>query len=694
MYKFLASLIFLSLLAYAKTSPKKEAQKYQIFAKNVEVQGDRIYALGDVVIYHKDYVINADRIVYNKKTKDIELFGDVHILGLDHKVINSKYMKLNLSNKRLVSSPFFFFDPQTKVWIDSFEATGSKKRYLTNHAIVSSCDVRNPDWKIVFKEGYFDKKSSMVTVKHAVLYAGDIPVFYLPYFKFPTDKSRHSGLLRPSGGYEKEEGVYFRQPLYIVLSKSADLEIDPQIRTRRGKGIYLTYRFVDSPYSKGFVRAGTFKEKYDYYKKYNLKNKIHNGFEINYESRKLFDSKFTKGWRNALLVDITYLNDIDYLNLQESNKKKIFNKLVTSKINYFMEKGNDYFGVYGKYFIDTDKVSNKDTLQILPSLQFHRSIQPFFIKNLLYSVDLKGKNWYREKGVRVRQYEASLPLTLYFSLYDDYLNFSVSENLYFTYVDYLNSDTLKNGSYFSNYHKFSLSSDLLKRHKDFIHTVDFSLDFIVPSVENKKGDFEDFITLNKEKKSLNFKFGQYFYDLKGDNFLFHRLSQIYYFDNDVYKYGDLENEIRYKFLKNAEIYNQIFYSYKRKRVRKSQSTFLWDMDRYYFKLIHNYDSKEGAEDSNYLIGKVNTKFDGRYNFFAQMQYDIEQGFTKGWKIGWFFKKKCWNYKITYKESVIPSLTSEGTKSVTKRGVFLTLNLVPLGGIHYEFTKSSNLPEDK
>ncbi len=691
MFKFLASLILISSLLLA--SKTKESSKYQIFAKSVEAEGDYIYALGDVVVYNENYVLSADRVVYNKKTKEIELFGNVHILGLDHKVINSKYIKLNLENKSLVSSPFFFFDPETKVWIESFEATGSKKRYLTNHAIVSSCDVKDPDWKIVFKEGYLDKDTKMVTVKHATLYAGSIPIFYLPYFKFPTDKSRHSGLLRPSGGYEKEEGIYFREPLYIVLSKSSDLEIDPQIRTLRGKGIYVTYRFVDSLYSKGLIRAGTFKEKYDYYQKYNLKNKVHNGFEIDYESRKLFSSKFGENARDALLVDITYLNDIDYLNLQESNKKKIFNKLVTSKINYFIEKGDDYFGVYAKYFIDTDKVSNKDTLQILPSLQYHKSIQPIFMKNLLYSIDLKGKNWYREEGVKVRQYEAAAPLSLYFSLYDDYLNFSISENLYFTYVDYVNGNNFKNGSYFSNYHKFSLSSDLLKKSKSFIHNINLNLDFIVPSAENKKGDFQDFIALNKEKKSLNFKFSQYFYNLKGENFFLHRITQSYYFDDSLYKYGDLENEIKYRFL-NSEIYNQIFYSYERDKIRKSQTTFLWDGKDYYFKIMHNYENFKNKETSNYLIAKFNTKFSGKYNFFADIDYDMDNNFAKGWKIGWIFKKKCWNYKITYRESVTPSLTSEGTKSITKRGVFLTLNLVPLGGIHYEFTKSSNLSEDK
>ncbi len=692
MFKLLATLLLLSSLLFANN-----LKEYRIFANQVEVQGDYVYALGDVVVYSDDYVLNADRVVFNKKKEEVELFGNVHILGFDDKAINSKYMRVNLKTKKLSASPFFFFDPETYVWIKSFEAKTETNKYKIDHAIVSSCDVKNPDWKITFSKGDYDKNSSMVTIKNAVFYAGKVPLFYLPYFKFPTDKSRHSGLLRPSGGYEKVEGIYYRQPIYIVIDKSKDIEIDPQIRTERGRGLYATLRFADSLYSRGFVRVGAFWERYGYYDKYDLKNKSHRGFEIGYERSKLFSDYFKEDTKDGLLVDITYLNDIDYLNLQESNKKKIFNKLVTSKINYFLDRGEDFVGVYAKYFIDTEKVSNDDTLQTLPSVQYHRVIQPVLFSNLLYSSDFKFKNWYRKEGISAKQYELSLPIILYFSFFDDYLNFSASENLYFTYVDYDNSESqISNGTYFSNYHKFSLNTDLLKRYEAFIHNLNMNLDFIVPSVENRKGDFEDFIALNKEKKSLNLSISQFFYDNKAFNFFLHRIRQSYFFDKDIYKYGDLENEVRYRLSKDLEFYNQLFYSYEKHKLRKSQTTVTYNRKDLDLKLIHNYEKarSEKSEDSNFFIAKVKTKLSKRYDIFANIDYDMKNNFTREWKIGWIFKKKCWNYKIAYRQSVTPSLTSEGTESITKKGVFLILNLVPIGGIHYEFTKSSNFSEDR
>ena len=88
----------------------------------------------------------------------------------------------------------------------------------------------------------------------------DIPIFYLPYLGFSLNKTRSSGFLRPQFGFSANEGFLFTQPYYQTLGLSADLEIDPTIRTKRGKGIYSTFRFVHSPTSKGEFKIGEFRD--------------------------------------------------------------------------------------------------------------------------------------------------------------------------------------------------------------------------------------------------------------------------------------------------------------------------------------------------------------------------------------------------------------------------------------------------
>ena len=60
--------------------------------------------------------------------------------------------------------------------------------------------------------------------------------------------------------------------------------------------------------------------------------------------------------------------------------------------------------------------------------------------------------------------------------------------------------------------------------------------------------------------------------------------------------------------------------------------------------------------------------------------------------GWKMKKRCWSYDIAYKERVTPSLTSTGAESFTKRGVYLTLRLLPIGGISYRYEKEQSVTQ--
>lgn len=68
--------------------------------------------------------------------------------------------------------------------------------------------------------------------------------------------------------------MYYEQPIYIAPYENWDLELNPQIKTDRGFGLYSTLRFIDSPYSIGEVNLGAFRENSSYYHDENLKTKV------------------------------------------------------------------------------------------------------------------------------------------------------------------------------------------------------------------------------------------------------------------------------------------------------------------------------------------------------------------------------------------------------------------------------------
>jgi len=674
---------------FLATSLFANSDNIQILADKIYGEGNVLHAKGDVVLYSDRYVMTADRAEYDKKSQIVKLYGNINIIRDSRLFVKTKYAKVNLADDSSYFNPFFLDDANSDIWIRSQISKVDNDIYYTKDAIVSSCNVYDPDWKITYSSGDYSKNTKFVTLYNSVFYIHNVPVFYTPYFSFSTDKTRRSGLLRPFFGYSSEEGIYYRQPIYFAPYKSWDLEFDPQIRAKRGAGIYSTLRFADSPYSDGSITTGYFKEKGDFAQKYNLKNMTHYGYEINYNRKKLFSDYFGENAQDGFLIDYKYLNDVDYLNLQR-NKSYVTSSLITSKLNYFLRRDRDYAGLYLRYFKDTSKISNDDTLQTLPKIQYHRFTEPFLFKNLLYSIDYKFNNYYRKVGINAKQNELLLPVILTFPLLGDYLDISLSENIYMTHIDYTNeSPALQSGQYMSNYHKISLSTDLAKKYDDFLHTISLSLDYIVPSFDDKKGYFADFIALNKEQKSINFQLEQFFYDNKGSLFLTHRLSQSYLFDAYDYKYGDLLNELIYKFSNDLTLTNNLTYSHKNSQISEFQTGIKYKSKFYNINILHTYKHGPDKGDSNIISAKLNLNYFKRYKYFANIDYDIKNRYTQNWELGVIMKKKCWDYRISYKEHVTPILTSSGSNSVTRRGIYLMINFTPIGGIKYKFERDSS-----
>jgi len=672
--------------------------RYELLANQINSEGDTVTASGDVMIYSKESTFRANRAIYHRKSGELELFGDVYLSYKSDNATRLNYTKFNLKRKTFESKNIFAYDQDASMWFETKKTIANDGVYKLKNTTISSCDRIDPEWKIKFSRGIYNKNKEYISIYNPTFYAGGVPILYLPWFGFSTNKHRKSGFLKPIIGYENKDNIFLVTPYYIANEDNWDIELDPQIRINRGFGLYSTLRFVDTNRSKGALTLGYFHDKKHYVSKHNLENSEHLGASFKYENREVLSKKiaylYDRDYRDGLLLDLIYLNDIDYVNLNHTTGYAT-SKLATSKANYVLHDDVDYLGVYAKYFIDTEKKSNADTLQTLPSLQYHRYSNIFKIPNLLYSLDYKFKNNYRREGLRATQHEFSAPVTFYKGFFGEYIDFQASENFYYSKVNYYEGNsTTEDATYFSNYHKFLVSSDLTKKYDSYIHNIQADLSFTIPSAENRSGYFADFIPFNVETKNVAFKLNQYFYDESGFDFLTHRFVQVIYDDDNLYKYGDSENQIIYKPTKYMKLYNTIFYSHEYGRIRKLQSGLNYNRDRYNFRVNHTFEYKVDERNSDFITTYADAKVDKNYNIFASLDYDFEDKFTKEWSVGWKMKKSCWDYMFRYKESVTPNLTSSGAESVVKRGVLFFVRFSPFGGMKYEFNKESSLENEK
>lgn len=726
-----------------------KVQNVELMAENVSKNGDIITAIGNVVMYSQDYFITADKAVYDEKNQVAELFGNVNSMRYLNETSRADYVKIDFKNNTQLANTNFMMDKDAEIWMQNNQSCADENYYRTKGSVVSSCNVSDPDWHINFSSGKLNKQSKFLHLFNPVFYVGDVPVLYLPYFGFPTDTTRRTGLLIPEAGYMSDEGFYFKQPIYFAPYDRWDLQFDPQIRTRRGAGLYTTFRFVDSPYSRGEIRGGFFENSEKHQKRLELKNKTHHGFEVEYDRSKLVGYLKDGDFKENLWIDFTQLNDVEYFDLsQKGGYDDSENSLVTSRLNYYLTTDDHYFGAYARYYIDTGKLNkdnvfqNKDTLQELPTLQYHKFTDSFILPNLLYSVDTKFHNYTRQDGVRANQYELNIPVSFSTPLLGEYLNFTFTENLYATHINWDENFIYNNGNlrsddsstYVSNYHIFALSSDVARAYENFYHTMNFGLDLLIAGYQ--KSNLNDRLfkkyqyDYDKEQGKLNAyrlenlednlyhednfinelgeeftndnlaaKFTQYFYDANGKKFLRHAVKQRYDFETD--EFGVFDHRVDLYF-KNFTIGNRFEYSNKFSSFDKIRTYATYNDDKFGIYLSHNYEFEKLNDDGskytkeNYLITNAWVQLPKYYKIFGVYEYDLLRDYSKMWRLGITHNRKCWNYSFVYQEDIEPKNTSVRNYERAKKeqAFYFFVNFYPFGGVGYDYSKDTDYTGDK
>jgi len=571
------------------------------------------------------------------------------------------------SKKDIFSKNTIIYDNKLSIWFKSKNIELHGDKIKLKDLFFSSCCIDNPDWYIYAKKGSYNKKTKYVKLYNLVLYIDKTPVFYFPFYFNSLNKQRRSGLLRPYIGFSSKEGFLFTQPIYVVLGQRADIEFDPTIRTKRGRGIYSTFRFVDSPNSYGEIKLGEFIDYDSYFKEYDLAYKKHYGFEFYYLRKKLISSKDT------LYINLKYANDVDYFYLNPFNyrfdTKYLVNKIITSKINFIYPIDNKYiFGSYFKYFIDTSKLSNADTLQILPQLNFHK----FERKNIfLNSFDLNFYNYYSDIK---RYYEVNLflPISWVKKFFNNYLNIKLTQAFIGDSANFYDSNK-QSDVFLQAFATLELYSSLIKKNS-YLHIINPSIRININEAKYLKNN-NNLLSDIKIDNSLTFNLFQILE--KNDFYFDHTLTQTFYLSSD--KKNDLENRINLK-KGNFSVNLQNKFSWDENRVIYNAFSFLYSGEKYLFKLTHLYKYDTINENIKTVTLRGEKSLNKYKRLYVEYSYDILNNYNKYILFGTKLNKKCWKYDISFKRNRIPMLKESGISFRDDYIFSINVDFNPIGGL--------------
>jgi LPS-assembly protein len=701
MLRFLALLLVISSFIYAK-------DKVEIYASSMNSKDNIVNASGEVTVVYKDYFLSAQKATYDKNTGELELFGNIRAnQGKNYKLLG-EYAKLNISKKERTFKPFFMLEKDSKVWISADKGCALDKDFDIDSGVMSGCDPNDPLWKLHFSSSTYNSDDMWLNIYNARIFIYDIPVFYTPYFGYSLDTRRRTGLLAPAFGTSAVEGFYYEQPIYIAEQNWWDLELKPQIRTNRGYGGYSTFRFVDSKISRGELTTGYFKEQKSYFNSQNLANDTHYGFNFSYDNKDFINQWLGTNFdgQSGIYMDLNNMNDVDYINLSTNNTtENITSTQVLSRINLFYNTDDNYFGAYFKYYQDLTKVSNEDTLQKIPTFQYHRYLDTLFNDHFIYNVDVQSNNIYREVGKHVTQTDISVPISIQGTFFDEYLNTSYKAYLYAQYSKFSGREEVESGEYDNgyfarNYHVLSASTQLSRAFEELTHVVGFGTTYTFSGAESRSGFYEnykdfcsdannkntpqcEFYNISDIEEELQLDFTQYVYDSTGSQILYHRLAQNISYEDKEDRLGELENELDYKISSSVKFYNNMFYNYDENKFSKMYNQISINSDKFNISFSHLYKDTFLKKTStyspytSYITSTASYTYDTHYSYFARYNYDIELSLKKSAEIGFLYKKRCWDFGLRYLENNRPVLTDSGSTSVYDRYLYFTITLKPM-----------------
>ena len=221
----------------------------RITADHQEKHGSIYTLTGGVRIDYKDYILTADRVLYNQETSDAEADGHVRLEGKrNNELILADHGKLNLdletgrfenvtgsvgrqpheSKRKLVyttANPFLFTG---RVVIKE-----GPERYEILHGTMTSCLLPDPDWRIhspLIWVNYGEARA-----KNSYFSLLNVPILYLPYVTHPVDsESRQSGLLIPIASNSSTKGIVTGDSIYWVINRSMDATLGTEYFSKRG----------------------------------------------------------------------------------------------------------------------------------------------------------------------------------------------------------------------------------------------------------------------------------------------------------------------------------------------------------------------------------------------------------------------------------------------------------------------------
>ena len=201
-----------------------------------DTNADIVTATGEVRMFRQGDRLRADKVVWNRKTGKVMATGNIAVTNPEGDIAYGDSIELTDSLKDgVVDNMLVVLEQGGRLAArqGTREADGTVN---LRSAAYTPCAVSNaagcpkePTWKITAVRVTYRPERKRIYYSGARLHLFGLPSLPLPKFSNPVGGGSDSGLLSPSGGYSRVNGLEVSVPYYVKLAPNRALIVTPHV---------------------------------------------------------------------------------------------------------------------------------------------------------------------------------------------------------------------------------------------------------------------------------------------------------------------------------------------------------------------------------------------------------------------------------------------------------------------------------
>ncbi len=286
--------------------------------------GDAVFN-GNVEFSQLDKKILSDQAIWSQTNRSATFTGNVNIItpdlvmSGDRAYINDSAQE-DKKTAKIEQSEYSIPSTHMRGTAATINSEGESFIQLTD-STYTFCEPGQNDWDIKASEINLDRESGIGSAWHTQLRIKEVPIMYLPYYRFPIDDRRMTGFLDPTFSINGEiQASEMSVPFYLNLHPQVDATITPKELLDHGLLWQGQVRHLTSIFGYGELNYSELKNDRSYLQDQTEIDSItgdtvaiatprQDRWLINYQQRGDINENWHHRWVYNEISDNDYLND-------------------------------------------------------------------------------------------------------------------------------------------------------------------------------------------------------------------------------------------------------------------------------------------------------------------------------------------------------------------------------------------------